>query len=107
MIRILFTTVLAAALLLPGTAHSTDIPFIQVGGITVSLGDSAGRVREAFGEPEWEETQKDIRVQRRHRVIVRDVNVWWYTLDTGWGRPKNYGFYILEGELVRIRRTGW
>ncbi len=93
--------------LLPLCAGATDQPFLQVGGTTISIGDIPSKVREAFGEPEWEEVQKDIRIRRGRSVLVRDVTVWWYTIDDGWGRPNNYGFYILEGEVVRIRKTGW
>lgn len=93
--------------LLPLWAEATDQPFLQVGGTTISIGDTPAKVREAFGEPEWEEVQKDIRIRRGRSILVRDVTVWWYTIDDGWGRPNNYGFYILEGEVVRIRKTGW
>ena len=102
----------AAMLLWAGDANATatDLPFIQIGGVTISIGDSPAKVRDAFGVPEWEETQEDVRIWRRpggRSALVREVTVWWYTLDDGWGRPNNYGFYILEGEVVRIRRTGW
>ena len=88
-------------------AGAEDLPFLQVGGITITTGDSPAKVKQAFGEPEWTETQKDVRIWRKHSALVREVTVWWYTIDDGWGRPKSYGFYILEGEVVRIRRTGW
>ncbi len=107
MVKYLFAILFLLNFYYPGEVFATDIPFLQVGGITITLGDSPHKVREAFGKPDWEETQKDVRIRYFGTVVVREVNVWWYTIDDGWGRPNSYGFYILEGEVVRIRKTGW
>jgi hypothetical protein len=105
--RVVLVIVIAAILYAPGRVLARDIPFLQIGDFTISLGDSAGDVREAFGTPDWEETQKNIKVYRgRRSYLVREVSVWWYRLDDGWGKPSTYGFFVLEGEVVRIRQTG-
>jgi hypothetical protein len=102
-IAVLFVTMLLA----PESALARDLPFFQVGGVTVRLGDSATDVLNAFGEPDWQEIQKDVRVFRGRSLRVREVTVWWYAIDDGWGNPNNYGFFILEAEVVRIKQSGW
>jgi hypothetical protein len=102
-IALLFVTVI----LNPGEATAKDLPFYQFGGFTIRLGDTVTAVKQAFGEPDWVEKQADVRVFRGRSTLVREVTVWWYAIDDGWGSPNNYGFFILEGEVVRIKQTGW
>ena len=86
--------------------QTADARFLRQGHTTVSEGDTVGDLVDKFGEPFYREVVEDKQLVDDRRLIERDIHIWYYRIDPGYGNEETYKVWIVEGVIQKIERIG-